>query len=33
MSESQFEAQIKSCDGKIVEIDGKRYKLTLVGEN
>jgi hypothetical protein len=30
MSEAQFEEQIKSCDGKIVEIDGKRYTLTLV---
>lgn len=31
LTEAQFNARIKSsCDGKVVEIDGKQYKLTLV---
>ena len=31
-TEAQFNARTKqsTCDGKVVEIDGKKYKLTLV---
>jgi hypothetical protein len=32
MTEAEFNARskVESCDGKVVEIDGKRYTLTLV---
>lgn len=33
LTEAQFNARTKkepSCDGRVVEIDGKKYKLTLV---
>ena len=29
-SEAEFNALSTSCDGKIVEIDGKTYKLTII---
>ena len=30
LTEAEFNARIKSCDGKVVEIDGKKYKLQEV---
>lgn len=30
LTESEFNQRTKSCEGKIVEIDGKKYKLTEV---
>jgi hypothetical protein len=30
LTEEQFNARNNTCDGKIVEIEGKKYKLTLV---
>ena len=27
LTEAEFNARTKSCDGKVVEIDGKKYKL------
>ena len=30
LTEEQFNQRIKTCEGKVVEIDGKRYKLTEV---
>ena len=30
LTEEEFNNRNKSCDGKIVEIEGKRYKLTLL---
>jgi hypothetical protein len=29
-TEKEFDKQTKTCDGKVVEIDGVKYKLTLV---
>lgn len=29
INEDEFNARTKSCDGKVVEIDGKNYKLVL----
>jgi len=32
LTEAEFKARTKSsCDGKVVEIDGKKYKLTEIG--
>jgi len=30
LTEAEFNARTKSCSGKIIEIDGKKYKLTEV---
>lgn len=30
LTEAEFNARTKSCDGKVVEIDGKKYKLQAV---
>jgi hypothetical protein len=30
LTEAEFNARTKSCDGRVVEIDGKKYKLTEV---
>jgi hypothetical protein len=30
LTEAEFNARTKSCNGKVVEIDGKKYKLTEV---
>jgi len=30
LTETQFNQMNKSCDGKVVEIDGKSYKLNLL---
>ena len=30
LSEEKFNARKNSCNGKIVEIDGKKYKLTEI---
>jgi hypothetical protein len=30
LTAAQFNARTKSCNGKVVEIDGKKYKLTEV---
>lgn len=30
LTESQFNQRMNLCNGKIVEIDGKKYKLTLL---
>ena len=30
LTEAEFNARTKSCDGKVVEIDGKKYKLQEV---
>jgi hypothetical protein len=30
LTEAEFNAHTKSCNGKVVEIDGKKYKLTEV---
>jgi hypothetical protein len=30
LSEKKFEKTKNTCDGKIVEIDGKKYKLSAV---
>ena len=30
LTEEQFNNRVKSCEGKIVEIDGKKYKLTEI---
>lgn len=30
LTEEEFSKKINSCDGKVVEIDGKKYKLTEV---
>ena len=30
LSEAEFNARNAPCNGKVVEIDGKKYKLTLV---
>jgi hypothetical protein len=30
LTEAEFNAHIKSCNGKVVEIDGKKYKLQEV---
>ena len=27
LTEAEFNARTKSCDGRVVEIDGKKYKL------
>jgi hypothetical protein len=29
-TKEEFDKQTKTCDGKVVEIDGVKYKLTLV---
>ena len=29
LTEAEFNARTKSCDGRVVEIDGKRYRLQL----
>ena len=30
LTEAEFNARTKSCDGRVVEIDGKKYKLQEV---
>jgi hypothetical protein len=30
LTEAEFNARTKSCDGRVVEIDGKKYKLQAV---
>jgi hypothetical protein len=30
LTEAEFNARTKSCNGKVVEIDGKKYKLQEV---
>jgi len=30
LTEAKFNARTKSCNGKVVEIDGKKYKLQAV---
>jgi hypothetical protein len=30
LTEAEFNARTKSCNGKVVEIDGKKYKLQAV---
>jgi hypothetical protein len=31
LTEAEFNARTKSCNGKVVEIDGKKYKLIEIG--
>ena len=32
LTEEEFNSRNQNCDGKVVEIDGKKYKLTFMGD-